>query len=357
MGVRWKWLAGLFACFAVAAGWLAWQLVMPRPGLWLRDQGVWLGQMSPADGAVVQWRGRGEKLSISGRCGWLAGEISGKAVNLSRAAAPGDRPDTAAITRSSWGRFVLEIPVTPGWNRVLLQTRWRESVFSWSGRIALGEVFLVAGQSSAAGWSPEFVVSRSNDIRLGRLGAGGRLAWRHADDPQTDFSRGSPWPLVGEAVVALTGRPVGFLNVAEGGTSIKDWAKGGRLFRHLVATLQATGPQGVRAILWAQGESDAGMEGVEYSRRMEALIDDVKGALGQDSVWVVATSSYVGFSPHSGVREGQQKVIASGLAIAGPDTDSLGREFRESDGVHFNAEGNKALADLWIDALSGVVGQ
>ncbi len=357
MRVRWKWLAGSAAFSAVAAGWLAWQLVMPRPGLWLRDQGVWLGQISPADGAVVQWRGRGEKLAISGRCGWLVGEIAGKAVNLSGAAAAGVPPDTAAITRSSWGRFVLELPATPGWNRVLLQTRWRESVFSWSGRIALGEVFLVAGQSNAAGWAPEFVVSRSNDIRLGRIDADGRLAWRHADDPQTDFSRGSPWPLVGEALVALTGRPVGFLNVAEGGTSIKDWAKGGRLFRRLVVALQATGPQGVRAILWAQGESDAGMESVEYSRRLEALIGDVNGVLGQDIVWVVATSSYVSFSPQSGVREGQQQVIASGLAIAGPDTDSLGREFRESDGVHYNDEGTKALANLWADALRGVVGQ
>lgn len=357
MRVRRIWLAGLAVGLAAAAGGIAWQVVMPRPGLWLRDQGVWLGQVSPSDGAVVQWWGPDHDLRVTGRRGWLVEEVSGSVTNLSGATPAPSHSLRREGRLLPWGNFALNLPALRGWNHVLVQARRGTDAFTWSGRVALGEVFLVAGQSNAAGWSDLLNACRSEDVRLGILRADGRLEWRNADDPQTPFGRGSPWPTVGEALVEARGLPVGFLNVAEGGTSIKDWEKGGRLFRRLVDTLRAAGPNGVRAILWAQGESDNDMGGEEYAERLESLIHSVNRAAGRDVIWVVATSSYVNFSPQSGVREAQQSVVSRGLAAAGPDTDKLGREFRESDGVHFSREGTKALAGLWVEALQEHLGR
>ncbi len=35
----------------------------------------------------------------------------------------------------------------------------------------------------------------------------------------------------------------------------------------------------------------------------------------------------------------------------GPDTDALGREYREVDDVHLNAKGTRAAAVLWTKVL------
>jgi len=134
-----------------------------------------------------------------------------------------------------------------------------------------------------------------------------------------------------------------------------EWQKGGRLYTQLLQALHATRPYYVRAILWAQGESDANLPSEQYAHYLSALIEGINEDLqsGQYPVpWVVARSSYNKVNVFDGPRDGVDAVVRSGFAQPGPDTDLLGREYREADNLHFNAKGTRAAADLWTEVLT-----
>jgi hypothetical protein len=193
----------------------------------------------------------------------------------------------------------------------------------------------------------------SGDVRLGTLSDGG-IQWRNADDPQVIFGGGSVWPLVGQELSSKTGTPVGFINVAEGGSSVREWQKGGRLYSRLLQALRATQPYYVRAILWAQGESDSDLTGEQYADYLSKLIEQINVDLqsGQYAVpWVLARSSYNKGKVFDGPRNGVDAVVRSGFARPGPDADKLGREYREADDVHLNGAGTRAAAALWAEVL------
>jgi hypothetical protein len=180
------------------------------------------------------------------------------------------------------------------------------------------------------------------------------IQWRNADDPQVIFGGGSVWPLVGQELSSKTGAPVGFINVAEGGSSVREWQKGGRLYARLLQALRATQPYYVQAILWAQGESDSDLTSEQYADYLSKLIEQINADLqsGQYTVpWVLARSSYNKGKVFDGPRDGVDAVVRSGFARPGPDTDKLGREYREADDVHFNGGGTRAAAALWVEVL------
>jgi hypothetical protein len=168
------------------------------------------------------------------------------------------------------------------------------------------------------------------------------------------FGGGSVWPLVGQELSSKTGTPVGFINVAEGGSSVREWQKGGRLYSRLLQALRATQPYYVRAILWAQGESDSDLTGEQYADYLSKLIEQINADLqsGQYSVpWILSRSSYNRGEVFDGPRDGVDAVVRSGFAQLGPDTDKLGREYREADDVHLNGAGTRAAADAWAKML------
>ena len=343
-----RFIVGL-ALIAAGAVLLWWWL--GKPGLWLRDRMAWVRFVTPSDGAVVQWRGsETQNVRIDGATGWFACDlhISATRANSSIAGKGEWQP-----VESKLGRFSAETTLATGWNRITVRGRWWDHRFADSVRVALGDVFIVAGQSNAVGYAEEFFSAASDDVRAGRLGEDGAISWRCADDPQSPQGKGSPWPKVGDEYRSKTQLPVGFINIAENGSSIESWMPGGSLFRRLEDVLRATGPANVRAILWAQGEADSGMSADRYAQCLETIIRSANELTKSSSSvpWVVATSSYVCGAAVRNVRQGQEQVVASGLALRGPDTDALGPLHRQADGVHFNAGGTRALASLWADAL------
>jgi hypothetical protein len=324
-----------------------------KPGLWLRDRLCWIDHLSPGDGAVIQLREADQVVRVTGKASWLARdvEVATTQVNGVQAVAVSDLQWIAA--RRMLGGFEAELPLQRGWNHLLARCRWWDQRATYTQRVGLGEVFIIAGQSNAAGWSGSLFLGSSDDVRLGTLSNGG-LAWRNADDPQMVFGGGSVWPLVGQELSARAGLPVGFINVAEGGSSIREWQKGGQLYARLLEALKATRPYYARAILWAQGESDSDLTSERYAHYLSALIEAINEDLrsGQYSVpWVVARSSYNKGAVFDGPRDGVDVVVRSGFAQAGPDTDLLGPEYREADNLHFNANGTRAAAALWTDVL------
>lgn len=345
-----KWGLG-FAAVVAAVLLLWWGL--GKPGLWLRDRLCWIDGLSPGDGAVIQLREAEQVVRVTGKTSWLARDVEVATTQV-------DGVQAVAVSALQWiaarrtlGGFEAELPLQRGWNHLLARCRWWDQRATYTQRVGLGEVFIVAGQSNAAGWSESLFLGSSDDVRLGTLSNGG-LAWRNADDPQMVFGGGSVWPLVGQELSASTGLPVGFINVAEGGSSIREWQKGGRLYARLLQALQATRPYYVRAILWAQGESDSDLTSERYAHYLSALIEAINDDLqsGQYSVpWVVARSSYNKGKVFDGPRDGVDAVVRSGFAQPGPDTDLLGPEYREADNAHLNVKGTRAAAALWTAVL------
>ena len=270
----------------------------------------------------------------------------------------GPPTDWVSVAEATGGRFsgVLRLPA--GWYAV--EVRAVGSSGPMGQRmvqpIGVGEVFVTAGQSNSAnhGATPLAPV----DECVSAVGPGG---WRRAGDPQpiATGSGGSPWPPLGDALAEALDVPIGFVSVGWGGTSIGQWQPGGTLYPRLENALDLIQPNGARAVLWHQGESDAqvGTSEAEYAARLSKVIITLRDERGIDIPWGVARASYLpGLGPErlAAVIAGQNAVIASDdLVFAGPETDDLlGGEWRY-DNVHFNEVGLREHAARWSAAVLG----
>jgi len=248
--------------------------------------------------------------------------------------------------------------------------------------VGVGEVFIVAGQSNASNHGSE----RQQPVS-GRVAAFDGEKWRPANDPQPGGSGdgGSFIPAFGNAMAGRYNVPIGVASIGVGATSVREWLpKGermvnqpttgqhvkavgpheweatGELFDKLMRRMAALGPRGCRAILWHQGESDAGqarsgypadrqISGEQYTNFLTRLIRASRDSAGWDVPWIVALATYHNESDSADgeFRAAQAAVWRQGLAIEGPDTDALGLEYRE--GVHFNARGLRRHGELWAE--------
>ncbi len=250
--------------------------------------------------------------------------------------------------------------------------------------VGIGEVFVVAGQSNSANHGEERQKPRS-----GRVAVQDGKGWRLADDPQPGASGGggSFVPPLGDALVEACDVPVGFICCGIGATSIREWmpagtgfiqpptlrgrvrqlpdgrfASDGRAFAMLCERMKSVGPRGFRAVLWHQGESDANqanaactLPGDTYRELLEILIRDSADAIGWRPPWFVAQVSYHGpEDPGSpDIRAAQAQTWSDGLALQGPDSDSLDGDWREGGGrgVHFSGPGLRRHGELWAERI------
>jgi hypothetical protein len=124
----------------------------------------------------------------------------------------------------------------------------------------------------------------------------------------------------------------------------------------------ALGPGGFRAVLWHQGESDAGqaragypaerqISGKHYRELLEKIIRGSRKDAGWEVPWFVARATYHSEADPADeeFRAAQKSLWEDGVALEGADTDSLGKEYRA--GVHFNAKGLTAHGELWADRV------
>ena len=131
--------------------------------------------------------------------------------------------------------------------------------------------------------------------------------------------------------------------------------KNPELFKNLAKCVKEFGPNGVRAVLWHQGESDslAGTSAENYAKRMKTIVDTLSKEAGYEVSWFTAQASFHPSAPAEKEKEvarGQQLIWKSKIAHRGPVTDDLGKEYR-SDGVHFNQKGLTTHATRWFETL------
>ena len=154
--------------------------------------------------------------------------------------------------------------------------------------VGVGEVFVVAGQSNSTNWGSE-----RQSTQTGMVSSFDGSQWVLANDPQPgvqDGSQGGSFlPAFGDALYERCHVPIGVASTGAGGTSVRQWlaegeqmtnlptvatyvrevkpgvwASTGELLAGLTRRLEALGPRGCRAVLWHQGESDAGQARAGY---------------------------------------------------------------------------------------------
>ncbi len=127
--------------------------------------------------------------------------------------------------------------------------------------------------------------------------------------------------------------------------------------------LKQPGPNGFRAVLWHQGESDANqgdasrtLPGKLYRQYLEKLIRESRREIGWNAPWFVAQVSYhvPGDEASPDIRAAQASLWKAGLAFEGPDSDALKGNLRENGGkgVHFSGPGLREHAAKWVEKVA-----
>ena len=221
--------------------------------------------------------------------------------------------------------------------------------------IGVGEVFIIAGQSYAAGTNDELL--RIEDPE-GRASAYDVLSgtWQVAHDPPpNNGDGGSIWPPMCDALLPLLRVPIGLVNVSAGGTASRQWLPGERLYERLAEAGKTIGD--FRAVFWQQGESDV-IEKVseeDYIRNILKIRDSLADKWGFKPPWLPAKSTlhpmiYNDIEGENRIRSAIAKLWGVPGFVPGPDTDVLGGENRggEDSRQHFSGMGQRNAGMMWF---------
>ncbi|MBL8819073.1 MAG: prolyl oligopeptidase family serine peptidase [Planctomyces sp.] len=323
--------------------------------------------------------------------GWVA--VPGESLEFQVTSATTEKHNSTSGTDwitvesdSTTGRFETSVRIPAGSYQFKFRRSQGDGPITVVPRVGVGEVFVVAGQSNSTNYGSE-----RQSTETGLVSTFDGTSWYPCTDPQPgtadDSTGGSFLPAFGDALVRRLGVPVGVSSTGAGATSVRqwlppgvtfrnrttidawiratgegEWEASGELFSRLTSRLQALGPNGCRAVLWHQGESDAGqarsgypiefqITGAQYEAFLTTLIRSSQDHAGWPVPWITAVSTYHSEADAADeeFRDAQRAVSEKGISIAGPDTDTLRKEFR--DGVHFNGAGQRKHGELWAGAV------
>jgi len=105
-------------------------------------------------------------------------------------------------------------------------------------------------------------------------------------------------------------------------------------------------------VLWLQAETNVTTPSDVFFQSLSATIAASHAEAGWDFPWFVAQVSYCNpqKSSFATTRDAQKRLWTEGIALEGPDTDTLTGDFRA--GIHFNSKGLKAHGELWAAKVS-----
>lgn len=272
--------------------------------------------------------------------------------------------------REVWKEFAVEFegrtfhgPVeinAGGWYRLDIRcTREDKTLAEGSIEpIGIGEVFLIAGQSYAAGENDELLKVTDPQARV-TIFDWEKKQWQVANDPLPNVGTGGTiWPALGDLLVPTLRVPVGFVNVAVSGTSSQQWMPGGDLHNRLLKVGKEIGS--FRAVLWQQGESDvlAKTPTETYVKNLTRIREVAARAWRFEPTWLLAKSTlhptvYNDPEGEERIRKAIHQLWKLPHFAPGPDTDLLAGENRgdEKSRRHFSAIGQRRAALLWFVAI------
>jgi len=233
--------------------------------------------------------------------------------------------------------------------------------------VGVGDIFVIAGQSNASGRLVYRQVYSHPTLKAGLFT--NAYLWGELKDftdsitsqrdtiSAGDYGVGSIWPLLATHIMADQNVPVAFVPCAKGGSSITQWQPAypltqTTLYGSCVNRIYTVG--GAKAILWLQGETDAGnnMATEIYEERLNTLADAFQADTGLSMM--VAQLHTLTKIPVSAQMEIREAIFAADEAneniITGPDLSVIRATDRA--GQHFTTTAAGQLAaDLWWQAI------
>lgn len=210
-------------------------------------------------------------------------------------------------------------------------------------------IFLVVGQSNAAGWGEPVPTMQRTNPRVWDLSAGVKRAVEPlGDGPGVGFA------VTAGAVLARHGLRVGLVQCASGGLGITDWLPGGDWYGRCLIRAQAAMKYGkIRGILFSQGETDSQSEAMAaaWTAKFLTVIGSFRRDLAVPALPVVMqltrdfTRDPYGLPAGLTIRAAQRAVAGPTIAVVSGDDLSL-------DGEHFTPDGYRTLgariANAWL---------
>ena len=275
----------------------------------------------PKTRQVVQRDGSNQaSIRLQGVCSGTAARLEARAVVMPGATNNGVSTDWVVVAESPTnGPFTGVLPgvTAGGWYRVEVRAMNAGTTVLAAmavDRVGVGDVFVTAGQSNAACFGSPTQRPTDDRVSAYTLSSG---TWRFATDPQPDNSGGigsggSAWPTLGSLLVQSNQVPVGFVGVAYGGSALNQWLPGTSFFLYLTNALRALGTNGVRAVLWHQGESDSlnNTTASTYAQQLSNVVASSRAAAGWPVTWGIAEVSF-----HPGATRAQEEPVAAGQRL------------------------------------------
>lgn len=284
------------------------------------------------------------------------------------------------VTKPEGGYFVGAIQGQGGWYTLQVRGWLKDGIVAQAsvGRVGIGEVFVIAGQSNAEGvmdygakpsvddrvncfnhrtedniWDYPYFNSFSHIETSSMIGPKGRGSWC--------------WGELGDFLAQRLNVPILFLNAAYGGSSSENWFSssmgiptknafgspyiGGAPYSSLRISLQFYASYlGVRAVLWEQGEDDSETGEDAYYNNIRAIIEKTRTDANKNISWVICRTTLNNFASvhiNPAVIKAQNRLISSiANVFEGPYTDSI--QIPRTEGVHFKNLGgtNDGISDL-----------
>lgn len=231
-------------------------------------------------------------------------------------------------------------------------------------------IFVLSGQSNMAGrggvhrrrWDGVVPPEGAPDPSIQRLSAA--LDWEEAREPlHADIDTAKtcgvgPGMVFARAVLpclqedalgegARTG--IGLVPCAVGGTAIREWARGERLYEQMVCRARVAARYGeIEAVLWYQGESDAESDAAAaaYRGNIERLIANVRADLGMPQL------PFIQVALASGDKRNIEKVRSAQFRVNLPNVvtvDAMGLALNE-DNLHLTTESQVKLGNMLAEA-------
>ncbi|KAJ1397341.1 Sialate O-acetylesterase domain [Sesbania bispinosa] len=138
---------------------------------------------------------------------------------------------------------------------------------------------------------------------------------------------------------------------AVGGTAIKEWARGEKLYENMVnrakESIKGDGNCEIKALLWYQGESDTSTEhdAEAYKVNMETLIHNVRQDLNMPYLPIIQVALASGSEYIEKVREAQKGIDLPKVICV----DAKGLQLKE-DNLHLTTEAQIKLGHMLAEA-------
>ncbi|MCA9352038.1 VCBS repeat-containing protein, partial [Patescibacteria group bacterium] len=225
--------------------------------------------------------------------------------------------------------------------------------------IGIGDVFVIAGQSNAVGKGE--TLNSYTHATLKAVAFDESDSWIKANDPiDIETSDGSPWPLVASNIMSDQNVPTAFITTARSGTGLvanSDWLPpSGPQYVNMLQQIDDSGVNGVKAVLWYQGEADSfsAIPKADYNNALDLFATEIKAdVVGAPSIVVGQVGEQVPGRTREGIdniRLAQSEAWDDNSDIfAGPSTYDIELTI---DGLHFQTDLEiQTLADRWWAAI------